>query len=512
MSANNQQPPIPIIKFDFLTEMGDYLGTNTIALVKDVDTGGIFYYDNSPNHPDPNGTTVIQSVLGGVWVMIARRGGTGDTTRFGIEDNLGIQNRSVDMETFTFLMNNVSDFLIQNGDPDYVNAESEIHVANQFAALYAQIDGDNTSSIVVNGSVSMSSNADANDRSYTLELNAGLDKLVIGHTYDGGSANLFTFPKPLTPSVNYFLPLTITDGAGTHVADSAGNIQIASGFLLGSQFASAATTTPLPTSTYANGSSGVGATITADTLIALPAQDGITLSADEKLLVKDEVDQIRNGLFDVTEPGVDGVTAFILTRSVGADTTAELYPEGVVVSAGTANANRLFIQITVDPAIGTDPIIYGYSFLVTQKLFGIDDNLGLQNRAVDMQTFNLALTNGGVFSFSGSTVRFSIDNGATWQTIANNNSVNQFIPLSVNGVFADANGNIVVSGIGTVTSVDATAASGMTVTGNPITGSGTLAFAWVGAVQGDLLYFTGNNTVGFLNKDATATPSPARSA
>jgi len=59
---------------------------------------------------------------------------------------------------------------------------------------------------------------------------------------------------------------------------------------------------------------------------------------------------------------------------------------------------------------------------------------------------------------------------------------------------------------GTVTSVAATVTNtGLAVSGSPITGAGTLAFTWTGAVQGDLPYFSATNTLSFLNKNTTAT-------
>ena len=50
----------------------------------------------------------------------------------------------------------------------------------------------------------------------------------------------------------------------------------------------AATTSALATCTYANGTSGVGATLTGDANGALAAIDGITLVADERVLIQDQ--------------------------------------------------------------------------------------------------------------------------------------------------------------------------------------------------------------------------------
>src|SRR5262249_54307258 len=59
----------------------------------------------------------------------------------------------------------------------------------------------------------------------------------------------------------------------------------------------AATTAALPACTYSNGSSGVGATLTGNSNGALPAQDGVTLSANQDLLVKDQSTASQNGIY-----------------------------------------------------------------------------------------------------------------------------------------------------------------------------------------------------------------------
>lgn len=59
----------------------------------------------------------------------------------------------------------------------------------------------------------------------------------------------------------------------------------------------AATTAALPAVTYANGTGGVGATLTADANGALPAQDGVTLVVNDRLLVKDQAAQLQNGIY-----------------------------------------------------------------------------------------------------------------------------------------------------------------------------------------------------------------------
>ena len=115
-----------------------------------------------------------------------------------------------------------------------------------------------------------------------------------------------------------------------------------------------ATTAVLPAVTYDNGLNGVGATLTGDVNGALPSIDNIGLSVGERILVKDQVDQSENGLYEVTVLG-DAGTAFVLTRTTDADdnsgdgevTQGMLVP----VAQGTLNGGLGFLLSTPDPIV-----------------------------------------------------------------------------------------------------------------------------------------------------------------
>lgn len=89
----------------------------------------------------------------------------------------------------------------------------------------------------------------------------------------------------------------------------------------------AVTTAALSAYTYANGSSGVGATITKNTNGSINSEsvDGVTLVTNDRLLVKDETagNAPYNGIYTVTTVGSGGA-AFVLTRATDADTAAEV--------------------------------------------------------------------------------------------------------------------------------------------------------------------------------------------
>ena len=123
--------------------------------------------------------------------------------------------------------------------------------------------------------------------------------------------------------------------------------------------------------TYNNGVGGVGATLTRTTNGALPAQDGITLAVNDDLLVKDQVAQLQNGVYKVTQVGTAG-TPTILTRTTTSDETVEFDDQIVIVELGTTLTGQIFGQITVNPVVGTNNIVYQNvtGLYVTQQIAG----------------------------------------------------------------------------------------------------------------------------------------------
>ncbi|NJO48244.1 MAG: hypothetical protein HC840_00850 [Leptolyngbyaceae cyanobacterium RM2_2_4] len=115
----------------------------------------------------------------------------------------------------------------------------------------------------------------------------------------------------------------------------------------------AATTAALPAVTYNNGAG----TLTADANGALPAQDGITLVANDRLLVKDQASGLQNGIYTVTQVG-DGSNPFILTRTSDANTALELEGAAVFVQEGTVNHDFQFAQTADSITLGTTAIVW----------------------------------------------------------------------------------------------------------------------------------------------------------
>lgn len=113
------------------------------------------------------------------------------------------------------------------------------------------------------------------------------------------------------------------------------------------------------TATYANGVAGVGATLTnAGAQVALSI-DGITLVADDRVLIKNQINTFENGIYVVTNIG-SGTTNWVLTRADDYNQSSEIVYLGVVaITQGTQNAGLVFQENSQGPfVIGTSPITF----------------------------------------------------------------------------------------------------------------------------------------------------------
>jgi hypothetical protein len=121
----------------------------------------------------------------------------------------------------------------------------------------------------------------------------------------------------------------------------------------------AASNGALPNSpTYNNGSSGVGATLTAGSNGALTI-DGYTASTNDRLLVKDQTAGLQNGIYTVTNTG-SGSAPYVLTRATDANSSSNLV-SGIFtfVERGTTNSGAGFVLTTPNPiTVGTTALTF----------------------------------------------------------------------------------------------------------------------------------------------------------
>ena len=117
-----------------------------------------------------------------------------------------------------------------------------------------------------------------------------------------------------------------------------------------------ATTTNL-SSVYANGSSGVGATLTDSTSGTVLIIDGVTVALNDRVLVKNQTTASQNGIYTVTTLGVAGTTKWVLTRATDYDTTAEMVVNGLTyINEGGSNANTSWYLTSPVTTIGTTAV------------------------------------------------------------------------------------------------------------------------------------------------------------
>lgn len=123
-------------------------------------------------------------------------------------------------------------------------------------------------------------------------------------------------------------------------------------------------TTGALTATYANGTLGVGATLTNAGVFAALAIDGHTFTALDvlagtRVLIKNQATAAQNGSYVVTDAG-SALTNWVLTRSTDYDQSAEMNAgDGFYVVYGTSNGNTTWVQQTAAPiTVGTTSIVF----------------------------------------------------------------------------------------------------------------------------------------------------------
>lgn len=231
-----------------------------------------------------------------------------------------------------------------NGTTGFLKLYSEQGATDYTATLYP------SSSMTANSDFYLPSEQPA--ATYILNMTAagvmGFDTSVYINNADPQIVNgLKTFTTfPLTPSA---FPTADYETANKAYVDS-----VATG-LTPKSSVRAATTSPLPACTY-DGTPNF--TLTGDAVGALADQDGVTLIATNRLLVKNQVAAEHNGIYEVTTVG-DGGNPFVLTRTADSNTSAEVdHGTFVYVEEGDTLAGYQFIQVTDTPTLDTDPLVY----------------------------------------------------------------------------------------------------------------------------------------------------------
>lgn len=163
-----------------------------------------------------------------------------------------------------------------------------------------------------------------------------------------------------------------------------------------------ASTTALAANTYSNGTSGVGATLTATTNGFLII-DGVTTSVTyvgQRVLIAGEATQANNGIYTITSAG-SLIAKYVLTRATDYDQAAEIEsgdlfavaaPTGL--SVGSANNGKVFVTLAPTPfTVGTSSLNFSsvgstYSAGTALGLSGTTFNVQADGTSIDVNGSN----------------------------------------------------------------------------------------------------------------------------
>lgn len=163
-------------------------------------------------------------------------------------------------------------------------------------------------------------------------------------------------------------------------------------------------TTANLSATYNN----AGGTLTNSGALAALSIDGVSLSAADRVLVKDQSSAAENGIYVVTTVG-DGSTAWVLTRSDDANTSAEL-TGGVFtfVEQGTVGADNGYVfthngaptlgttSLTVSQFSGAGQIVAGDGLSKSGNTLNVnDDNITLEINSDNLRIKGISTTVNG---------------------------------------------------------------------------------------------------------------------
>lgn len=167
-------------------------------------------------------------------------------------------------------------------------------------------------------------------------------------------------------------------------------------------------------STYDNGASGIGATLTASSNGAASI-DSVSLALNDRALFKDQTNGFENGIYYVSQVG-DGSNPAIYTRSTDFDEPSEIGLGALVYAReGTTNQETFWVQDQVVNTVGTDNINFDLFGLNPSNIVTIDgvqtitgaktfsDLINVDNIRIDGNQVSTTNTNGNlIFDTNGS--------------------------------------------------------------------------------------------------------------
>lgn len=175
---------------------------------------------------------------------------------------------------------------------------------------------------------------------HTAAAVVGTADLTFSNVAGGGGGGSVTFSAVQTALAGASSAVAFNAQRLTGVADPTASQDAVTAAFLSTRLipVSAVSTAPLASYTYANVSSGVGATITLNTNAACPTFDGVALTANlvgsDLVLFLNGASQSDNGIYRETQNGDGSTIPCVLTRSTAADTSPKILGSKVRVKSG----------------------------------------------------------------------------------------------------------------------------------------------------------------------------------
>jgi hypothetical protein len=280
--------------------------------------------------------------------------------------------------------------------------------------------------------------------------------------------------------------------------------------------ASSATATgaALPASVYNNGTSGVGATLTASVNGAIGSINGYAVVLNDRVLVKDQATAFQNGIYVATQLGAVG-TPWILTRAADFDNSPTFEVEAgdfTYVRNGTLAGTQWVLVVTTAVTIGTTglpfsqlsgagSLVGGTGISVAGNVItntGVLSNIAGTGISVSGATGNVTVTNTGVTSITGTSNQIV--------TTASTGAVTLSLPSSVTIVGTLTAGT--VSGSHTGSGAGLTNIPNAALTNSSLTiGSTNIALGATATTLAGLTSVSATTFTGALSGNATSASS-----
>lgn len=372
-------------------------------------------YDNNSFFVDPAGTSEISGLkIGGSFSQIEMSNSTGSTFLYSLNGDIGFLNSGFgwafrvnknngnaympngDMYAERFIDHDAQTYFLHPGGTDslikHLEIETNLDVGTD---LTVTASGDIGTTLSVGtsidvGNLTFSTNEIASDT--TLSINATGD-------IDVNNSKITSVATPTSGS----------DAANkTYVDDVAQGLRVIP--------AAIAATTGNLTATYNNGNGTLDLGPGGNLFI-----DGVDLSLNDKVLVKDQTNAVQNGSYYVSQTG-DVSTSWILTRGEYFNESSEIPGSFQFITDGTINSGTGWVATVTDAetfALGTDDVdFYQFSGAGTYTagdgldLTGTEFSVNVDDSTIEINTDTLRVKDAGITNAKLANPNFTISGEA----------------------------------------------------------------------------------------------------